>query len=75
MFAAMTTVIKSTFTGPGRDGDFAWMVLQPQFARTLFIFNDNEEEFLQHLAGGEHQCTTSAHAASGGGRPEEICNS
>lgn len=58
MFAAMTTVIKSTFTGPGRDGDFAWMVLQPQFARTLFIFNDNEEEFLQHLADGEHQCTT-----------------
>jgi hypothetical protein len=54
----MTAVIKSTFTGPGRDGDFAWMVLQPQFTRTLFIFNDNEEEFLDHLAGGEHQCST-----------------
>jgi hypothetical protein len=53
----MTTVIKSTFTGPGRDGDFSWMVLQPHFARTLFIFNDNEEEFLEHLAGGEHRCT------------------
>ena len=58
MSAAMTAVITSTFTGPGRDGDFAWMVLQPRFARTLFIFNDNEEEFLDHLAGGEHVCST-----------------
>lgn len=52
----MTELIRSTFTGPGRDGDFAWMTLQPEHARTLFVFNDNEEEFLAHVDGGDHAC-------------------
>ncbi|MBU6200960.1 MAG: hypothetical protein KJS90_03060 [Acidobacteria bacterium] len=52
----MTELIRSTFTGPGRDGDFAWMTLQPGHARTLFVFNDNEEEFLAHDSGSDHAC-------------------
>jgi hypothetical protein len=57
----MTHVIRSVFTGPGRDGDFAWMSLQPEHSRTLFIFNDNEEEFVAHVDGGDHAC----HAGGG----------
>jgi hypothetical protein len=52
----MTEVIRSVFTGPGRDGDFAWMSLQPEHSRTLFIFNDNEEEFVAHLLDPAHEC-------------------
>lgn len=55
------TVIKSRFGGSGREGDFAWMIEQPHHARTLFLFNDNEGEFLAHHHGGPHSCS------SGGG--------
>ena len=40
-----TTVIPSTFSGHGKVGDFEWMIEQPEYERTLFIFNDNEEDF------------------------------
>ena len=33
------------------------MIGHPDFARTLFIFNDNEAEFLAHLQSGRHTCT------------------
>lgn len=36
---------KSVFTRPGAEGDFAWMLEQPKYARSLFIFNDNETQF------------------------------
>jgi hypothetical protein len=36
---------KSVFTRPGAEGDFAWMIEQPKYARSLFIFNDNESQF------------------------------
>jgi len=32
-------------------GDYRWMVKQLQFARALFIFNDNEEQFDAYVAG------------------------
>jgi hypothetical protein len=38
-------VLPVIYGGPGRLGDFAWMRSQPEFARTLFVFNDNEEQF------------------------------
>ena len=41
-------VIKSTFQGANRDGDFGWMIDQADFARTLFVFNDNEVQFYEH---------------------------
>ena len=67
----MTTIriIKSTFTAPGQDGDFGWMIRQPEHARTLFLFNDNEEEFLAHHRGGQHRCT--AGGGNAGIRPHQ----
>ena len=35
----------SVFTGSGKDGDFEWMITQDEYARSLFIFNDNESQF------------------------------
>jgi hypothetical protein len=59
--AEMINVIKSTFSKSGHEGDFSWMITQPHHARTLFIFNDNEDEFYAHFKGGQHRCS------SGGG--------
>ena len=36
---------KSVFLESGVDGDFGWMIQQPEFARSLFVFNDNESQF------------------------------
>lgn len=41
-------VIGSVFKGRDRIGDFGWMIQQPEFQDALFIFNDNEEQFLEH---------------------------
>ena len=35
----------SVYCGPHTYGDFSWMIQQPEFAKTLFVFNDNEEQF------------------------------
>ena len=39
------TVIPSTYSKSGQLGDFEWMLNQSAYNRTLFIFNDNEEQF------------------------------
>jgi hypothetical protein len=40
------TLLQSKFAGAGKNGDFSYMITrQPQ---TLFVFNDNEEEFYAH---------------------------
>ena len=44
-------VIKSRFSGPGQDGDFSWMIDRPEYARSLFIFNDNEMQFIAFHTG------------------------
>ncbi len=41
-------VIGSVYRGAGREGDFAWMIEQPRYARTLFVFNDNETQWRAH---------------------------
>jgi hypothetical protein len=41
-------VIGSVFRGPSEPGDFRWMITRPEYADTLFIFNDNESEFRAH---------------------------
>ena len=49
---AMTIkVVRSTYRGAGVLGDYLWMIDQPEFARALFIFNDNEEQFDAYVAG------------------------
>ncbi len=52
----MIKVIKSSFTGANKEGDFAWMIKQPHHQGTLFLFNDNEGEFYKHFNGGQHRC-------------------
>ena len=51
-------LIKTSFNGSNRHGDFAWMIDQPEFARTLFVFNDNETQFYEHQSkiGNVHRC-------------------
>jgi len=43
--------IPSVYVGGGRDGDFSWMEKRPEHSDTLFIFNDNEEQFLAFVRG------------------------
>ena len=41
-------VIGSVYTGKNKDGDFNWMIQQPQYADALFVFNDNEQQYTLH---------------------------
>ena len=43
-------VTRSKYVGSGRDGDFNLMIEQQ--LETLFVFNDNEEEFYAHYNDG-----------------------
>ncbi len=43
--------IPSIYVGGDRDGDFSWMEKRPEHADTLFIFNDNEGQFLAFVRG------------------------
>ena len=51
-------IVRSSFAGSRRDGDFAWMIDRPEHSRTLFVFNDNEHQFYDHQAqlGTAHRC-------------------
>jgi len=40
------SVIRSEFSAPDRDGDFNYMITRQ--SKTLFVFNDNEEQFYAH---------------------------
>lgn len=52
------SLIRSQFAGPGRDGDFNYMITrQPE---VLFVFNDNEEEFYAHYNDSDNPYGASA---------------
>lgn len=53
----MIEVMPTTYSGLGKIGDFAWMQNQPEYAKTLFVFNDNEEQFDAFLHGKAHGFT------------------
>ena len=53
----MIEVMPTVFSGLGKIGDFAWMQNQPEYAKTLFVFNDNEEQFDAFLDGKAHGFT------------------
>lgn len=36
------------FKRPGEYGDFRWMIGRDEYADSLFVFNDNEEQFRLH---------------------------
>lgn len=38
----------SIFTSPGKSGDFEWMITRPEYSDALFIFNDNEHQYLSN---------------------------
>lgn len=42
-------IISVGFTGPGKYGDFGWMIQQPEYQDVLFLFNDNQEQFVDFL--------------------------
>jgi len=44
---AQVKIVHSVFKGENKEGDFAWMITKPEYAKSLFIFNDNEEQFLE----------------------------
>ena len=44
-------VNRSVYRSAGVLGDYLWMINQPEFARALFIFNDNEEQFDAFVGG------------------------
>lgn len=52
-------VIRSSYGGAGSVGDFGWMIDRPEYARTLFVFNDNETQFYEHQRrqGSSHRCS------------------
>jgi hypothetical protein len=43
--------IPTVFTGYGKWGDWEWMQEDPDWAHTLFVFNDNEEQFDAYVNG------------------------
>ena len=43
--------IPTVFTGYGKWGDWEWMHEDPDWAHTLFVFNDNEEQFDAYVNG------------------------
>jgi hypothetical protein len=50
-------VIGSQFTGSGVKGDFGWMIEQPEWKDdTLFIFNDNEQQFREFVDKRQGGC-------------------
>ena len=60
-------VIKSQFSGGHKDGDFSWMIDRPEYARSLFIFNDNEAQFIAFQTG--HAAGLSAGGGNAAIRP------
>jgi hypothetical protein len=57
-------VIGSQFSKVGALGDFGWMIEQSEYQDALFIFNDNEQQFLAYL--GDSTPGTSGCVAGGG---------
>jgi hypothetical protein len=45
------TVRGSFYNGANKPGDFTWMLQQKAYARTLFVFNDNEGQSDAFFAG------------------------
>ncbi len=59
----MVKVIASIFTNIGVEGDFGWMLNQPENANAFFIFNDNQSQFEAYQADP----TSKKGCAMGGG--------
>jgi hypothetical protein len=59
----------SVFSTRHADGDFGWMIEQPRWRNSLFVFNDNESQsqaFLAQAAAGQLRSSSGACRAGGG---------
>jgi hypothetical protein len=65
-------VTKSQFTSSGCVGDFSWMINRPEYARSLFIFNDNEMQFIAFHTG--HEAGFTAGGGNAAIRPYQGCS-
>lgn len=45
-------IVPITYDGPNKYGDFSWMIRQPEYKDSLFIFNDNIESKTSYTNGG-----------------------
>jgi hypothetical protein len=50
-------LVPSVFKGVNQEGDFSWMIEQPEYADALFIFNDNEEQFEKYMTAQNGGCS------------------
>ena len=51
MDGVLMEILPVVYTGSGKLGDFSWMREQEMFKNSLYIFNDNEEQFDAYIAG------------------------
>jgi hypothetical protein len=65
-------VTKSQYTAPNCIGDFSWMIDRPEYARSLFIFNDNEMQFIAFHTG--HAAGFTAGGGNAAIRPYQGCS-
>lgn len=45
------------YSGKNKVGDFGWMIKQPQYNQMLFLFNDNQEQFIAFMKPFMNACT------------------
>ena len=69
----------SIYSGGEREGDFGWMMRQDKYKKSLFVFNDNEEEYDAYMGLSPSQLKTNvAGCGKGGGnagiRPQRCVN-
>lgn len=67
--AAPIVLTPSVFSQRGTEGDFGWMIEQPRWQHTLFVFNDSERQsqaFLAQYARGEIAASSPACEPGGG---------
>jgi hypothetical protein len=62
-------VIGLVFSGPGREGDFRWMIERSEYEDALFVFNDNEEQFMAFRADPHSPSGCSAGGGNAAIRP------
>ena len=53
----MVSIIPVVFEKANTYGDFGWMINQPEYKDVLFLFNDNQEQFVSFLKGQYNGCT------------------
>lgn len=45
------------YKGPNRIGDFSWMIQRPEYKDVLFLFNDNQEQFIAFINRNPGACS------------------